>query len=78
MQPVLGLVEHDRMRAVHDLVGDFFTAVGGQAMHEKRIGLSQRHQPVVDLITFEQVVAAGAVAVSHRDPGVGDDAIGVL
>ena len=37
MQPVLGLVEDDRLRAVDDLVRDLLAAMGRQAMHEDRV-----------------------------------------
>src|ERR1700733_11724045 len=76
VQTVFGFVEYDRVRAVHHLVGDFFAAVCRQAMHEQRIRLGARHQPCVVLVVLEQVMAAGTVAVSHRNPRVGDDAVG--
>src|SRR5262245_29752950 len=53
VQTVLGLVEHDRLRTVDDLVGDLVAAMGGQAVHEQCIRLGQRHQPGVDLIALE-------------------------
>src|SRR5215470_11583728 len=34
VQPVLGLVEHDRARAVQHAVGDLLAAMGRQAMHD--------------------------------------------
>jgi hypothetical protein len=40
MQAVFGLVEDHRMRAVHHLGGDLLAAMGGQAMHEQRVGLA--------------------------------------
>src|SRR6186713_2137065 len=48
VQPVLGLVEHDRARAVHDLVGDLLAAMRRQAMHEDRFlagGIAARRSP---------------------------------
>ena len=45
VQAVLGLVEHHRLRAVDHLVGHLLAAVGGQAVHEDRVGLGLGHQP---------------------------------
>src|SRR5580704_17812481 len=78
VQPVLGLVEHHRLRAVDHLVGDLFAAMGRQAVHEDGAGLGACHQPRIDLIALEQVMAPRAVAVAHGDPGTGDDAVGAL
>ncbi len=77
VQAIFGLVEHHRLRAVDHLVGDFVAAMRGQAMHEQRVGFRQRHQLGVDLIRFQQIVTVLAVLVAHREPGVGDHAIGV-
>ena len=76
VQAVLGLVEHHRLRAVDHLVGDLLAAMRGQAVHEDRLRLGERHQLGIDLIGLEQIVAMLAVLVAHRHPGVGDDAIG--
>ena len=38
VKPVLGFVEHHRLRPVDHLVGDFLAAMGRQAMHEDRVG----------------------------------------
>src|SRR5580700_5746987 len=78
VQPVLGLVEHHRLRAVDHVVGDLFAAMGRRAMHEDGIGLGAGHQPRIDLIALEQVMAPRAVAVAHGDPGIGNDAVGAL
>ena len=75
MQAVFGLIENHRMRTIHDLVGDFLAAMRRQAVHKNGVGLGARHQPAVDLITLEQIVAASAVAVAHGYPSVGDDAV---
>src|SRR6516165_8475057 len=76
VQAVFRLVEHNRLRAVHHLVGDLLAAMCRQAMHEKRILLRQRHQLGIDLIGPQKIMAVLAVLVAHRHPGVGDDAIG--
>ena len=67
MQAVLGLVEHDRLRPVDHLAGDLLAAMGRQAMHEDGIRLGARQQGAVDLVAFEQIVAALAVPVAHPD-----------
>jgi uncharacterized membrane protein len=56
----------------------FFVAMGGQAVHEERVGFGVRHQRLVDLVGAQLVVPAflGGLAVMHRDPGVGDHQIG--
>jgi len=41
VQAVFGLVEHHRLRAVDHFIGDLLAAMGGQAVHEQRIGLGQ-------------------------------------
>src|SRR5215218_6814092 len=64
VQPVLGLVEHDRARAVHDLVGDLLAAMRRQAMHEDRLLAGGAHQPGVDLVGLEQIVTAALVLVA--------------
>ena len=75
MQAVLGLVEHDRLRPVDHLVGDLVAAMGRQAVHEHRTRIRSRHQPGVDLIALEQVVAALVVLIPHRDPRIRDHAV---
>jgi len=37
MQSILGFVEHDGLRTVDHIVGDFLAAMGRQAMHEDRV-----------------------------------------
>ena len=78
MQPVFGLVEDHRLWTVHHRIGHLFVAMGGQAMHEQRVGLGLCHQRRVHLIGAQLVMAAfaGGLAVMHRHPSIGDDQIG--
>src|SRR5215472_4252279 len=46
-----------------------------QTMHEDGILLGVPHQPLIDLIGAQQVVAIGAVMAAHGNPGVGHHAI---
>ena len=48
VQPVLGLVEDQAPRAVHDGRGDLLAAVGRQAVHRHRVGPGGVEQRVVD------------------------------
>src|SRR5690606_8429603 len=47
VQPVLRLVEHDRLRSIDDLVSHFLAAVSWEAMHEERFRLGLLHQRAV-------------------------------
>src|SRR5665213_2748130 len=77
VQAVLGLLPHRRARPVDDLGGDFLVAMGGQAMHEDGVGLRLGHQRRIDAIGPEHGAALFLVLVlAHRNPSVGDDAIG--
>src|SRR6516164_421414 len=78
VQAVLGLIEYDRMGAVDHLVRHLVSAMGGKTVHEQGIRLGAHEKLRVDLITPEQVVPARTVPVTHRDPGVGNDAVGIL
>ena len=48
-----GLLNDHALRPVDHLVGDFFAAAGGQAVHEERPFLGVRHQGGVDLVCRE-------------------------
>ena len=78
VQSVLSFVEHHRLRAVNDLVGDFLAAVRRQAMHEQRVGLGLRHQAGIDLVSLKDIVSVPAVTIAHRHPSIGDHAVGIF
>jgi hypothetical protein len=50
MDAVFGLVPGTRLRAIDHRIGDFFTAMRGQAVEKNRVALGVAHQPVIDLI----------------------------
>src|SRR5689334_14856001 len=57
VQAVLGLVQHDRARAVQHGVGDLLAAMGRQAVHHQRRGLGEAEQPVAQLVAGERLAA---------------------
>ena len=50
MEPVFRLVEDHGLLSVDHLVGDLFTAMGGQAVHEERVRLGVAHEVGVHLV----------------------------
>jgi hypothetical protein len=78
MEAVFRFVEDHGIRPVHDLRRHLFTSVGGKAMHEQRVRPGLLHQAFVDLIGAQEVVTAFGVVVSHGNPAVGHDAVGIL
>ena len=77
MQAVFGLIEHDRHLRLDHVGRHFLAAMGGQAMHEQRARLGQRHQLVVDLVGHEDAPPDfGLGLLAHRRPRVGVDRIG--
>src|SRR6185503_5387080 len=77
VQTIFRLVKHHRLWAIDYFVGNFLAAVSRQTMHKDRIALRELHQRSIYLIRFEYVVALLAVLVTHRNPGVGHDAVSV-
>ena len=75
MQPVFGFVPYNRLRSVHDIGGDFLTAMGRKAMHENRFRLRKSHELAIDLVWPQQVVAVADPFVSHGNPDIGRNAI---
>ena len=65
MQPVLGLVEDERMRAVDDRRGDLFATVGRQAVQHHDVVVGDRDQPVIELVAGECHDCAAPI----RSPG---------
>jgi len=79
VQPVLGLVEDDRVRPVHHRVGHLDAARGGEAVHEFHMRGRAGEQGFVDLIVrHERRLAIGNLAfLSDPPPEVGVDEIGI-
>ena len=65
MQPVLGLVEDGRLRAVHDLLGDLLAVVRGQAVQDERLLAGLAHELGVDAVARR----GRAGAARSRPPG---------
>src|SRR5512136_99181 len=53
VQPVFGLVEHHRVRSVHDLIGDLFPPFGREAVHHQTVWRRLFQERAVNLVLFE-------------------------
>ena len=72
MQAIFRLIEHDRARRIHDLVGDFKAAMRRQAVQENGVRRGLHHQPVVHLIAARKVSSRFGlfVLLAHAGPDV--------
>ena len=79
MKAVFGFLEDHALGAVHDFVGDFDAAIGGQAVHDDG-GLRRPGEEFgIDLVGPKDGEALGFFGfLAHGDPGIGIDDIGVL
>src|SRR5215217_2750291 len=79
VEAVLGLVEHGRVGAVHDLSGDLLAPVGGQAVQHHGVRGGGHHRVGGQRVGLED---QGPLAVlhllAHRRPDVGVEHVGVL
>ncbi len=72
MEPVLGLVPDDALRAFQDVIGDLLPPVGGEAVHNRSPGHRQFQEPGVDRVSLERLQPFGRfMLVTHRDPYIG-------
>ena len=77
VEPVLGLVEDQAPRPVHDLGRDLLAAMGRQAVHRQCVGPRGIEHGVVHLVAAEGVAALLRLGLlAHRGPGVGVDDVG--
>src|SRR5439155_759382 len=77
VEPVLRLVEGDRVRAVEHRVGDLLAPMGGQAVHDQHRGLREAHDRLVDLVAAERLLTPHPLRLlSHARPHVGVDHVG--
>src|SRR5438128_2575589 len=74
VEPVLRLVERDRVRAVEHRVGNLLAPVGRQAVHDQHRGLREAHDRLVDLVAAERLLTPHPLRLlSHARPRVGVD-----
>src|SRR5262245_19643473 len=74
VQPVVGLRDDPALWAVDHRGGHLLAPVGGEAVHEDRVGSGGRHDPVVDLEALERPQALlGLGLLAHGRPHVGVD-----
>jgi hypothetical protein len=78
MQAVLRFIPDHRLRPVDDGWRDLLTAMRRQAMHEHRVLLGTRHQPLVDSVRHQLVVPLLRFPHPHGYPGVGDHQISII
>ncbi len=77
MQPVFSLVPGDRTRVVEQVLADFLTTVGGQAMHEQGIGCRQVEHFAGDLVRREvRQAPCSFLLLTHGSPDVGGHQVG--
>ena len=77
MEPVLGLVEDHAAGVVEDGLLDLLARVGGEAVHEERVGLGGGKEFPGDRIGAETAHAFGRlVLLAHAGPDIGIDEIG--
>ena len=79
MEPVLGLVEHDALRAVQNFVGDLFATVSRQTVQHDGVFLgvlheiSSKRERTHDLHAFPMLCF-----LTHGSPDVGIDDVDIL
>src|SRR5215211_5428748 len=79
VEAVLGLVEHGRVGAVHDLGGDLLAPVGGQAVEHHHVRGGGHHRVGGQLVGLEdQRPLAVLQLLAHGRPHVGVEHVGVL
>ena len=72
MQTTFRLIEDDRSFRVHYCVGDLFSTMGGQAVHEDGVRSRSRHEFLVHLVRRENSGALPSfVLLAHAGPRVG-------
>ena len=79
VEAILGLVEHDRLRPIDDLVGDFLAAMRGQAVHHERVARGALEHRLVQLKFLEVAPPLRRfLLLAHRGPGVGVNDVGIF
>lgn len=76
MEPVLSLVKYPGALVLHYRMGDFFTAMGWQAMHEDGVIGGKAKQIFIDCESLKRRKPVGRFGfLAHRGPHVGIDTI---
>ena len=77
VEAVVGLWERPALGTVDDGGRHLFTAMGGEAVHEDRMGRCLRHDPFVDLEPLEGATPeVRFLLLPHRRPDVGVHGVG--
>ena len=78
VQPVLGLVENDRLRSIRHLGRHFLVPVHRQAVHEDRLRVGFGHQTGVTLYGASATARAAPSSWPMTDVDIGVDGVGTL
>src|SRR5947207_9658791 len=79
MQPVFGLVEYNRIRTLDDFVFYFFAPMGGEVVHDYRVGLCQPDKlSVQDEARKVFLAACSLLLLAHADPDIGVEHVGAF
>ena len=76
MQTVLGLVKHDRLRAIQNVRRNLFSPMGGETVHDQRVRFRQAHRLGIDLIGGERLATDRPFRLlAHARPHIGIDRV---
>src|SRR5262249_56273770 len=78
MQAIFGLVPYCGLRPINYLCGYLIAAMSWQAMHKDRVLCRKSHQCAINLERPQQLVPLVLVAVAHRYPDIGHQAVCTL
>jgi len=78
MEAILGLLEDGIGMQLEDALGDFFLAVGGEAMKDDVVFMRVGEESFVDLIVTKEGFFFGLAFLAHGEPDVGVDDVGAF
>lgn len=73
MEAIFGLLKNRFGVEFESFFGDFFLAIGGQAVKDEVLWVSVGEEGLVDLVVGKEGFFLGLVFLSHREPDIGVD-----